>query len=221
MTTHHRHLGVLSALLLAAGACVGPPGSVSSDDMGILSASLTLSPTASLDTANYAISGPNAFKSAGSIDVSHSQTISATIGGIPAGDGYSVSITGTATDGVTTCSGSATFSITPRRPPPLHQDSVPRAGPDGQGPDQRHRQRLPGRRRGRRQPGRGDGRVPSAIAPRRTTPTGSRGADVFVGREFGMLAGATTATPTLNCTAVGASTLTLTVSDGDCTDTAP
>ena len=128
MTTHRRHLGVLSALLLAAGACVGPPGSVSSDDMGSLSASLTLSPTASLNTANYAISGPNAFARAGSIDVSHSQTISATIGGIPAGDGYSVSISGTATDGLTTCSGSATFSITPKMTTILvDQDPVPRA----------------------------------------------------------------------------------------------
>src|SRR5204863_2285794 len=35
----------------------------------------------------------------------------------------------------------------------------------------------------------------------------------------GMLAGATTPNPTLLCTMAGVSTVTLTVSDGDCTDT--
>ena len=48
----------------------------SSDDMGSVSASLTLSPTTSLNTASYSISGPNVFARSGTIDVSHSQTIS-------------------------------------------------------------------------------------------------------------------------------------------------
>ena len=221
MTTYCRHLGVLSALLFAAGACVGPPGSVSSDDMGSLSASLTLSPTASLNTANYAISGPNAFARAGSIDVSHSQTISATIGGIPVGDGYSVSIGGTATDGLTTCSGSAMFSITPKATTiltikiqcrePARTGGVQINGTvnvcpvvDAVGAS----------------PGEVMVGFASAISSAAHDSDGKPSALTYSWvASSGMLAGATTANPTLNCTAVGASTLTLTVSDGDCTDT--
>ena len=73
--------------------------------MGNVEASLQLSPAAMLNTANYSISGPNAFMRSGTVDVSHSQTISFTVGGIPAGSGYNATLTGTATDGVTTCSG--------------------------------------------------------------------------------------------------------------------
>src|SRR5678816_2003676 len=103
---------ILSALvLLATGACVGPPDSTAGDRGGV-TASLQLSPTTMLNTASYSITGPNAFARAGTIDVSHSETIAVTIGGIPAGIGYNASITGTATDGVTSCSGSAMFSVT-------------------------------------------------------------------------------------------------------------
>ena len=188
--------------------------------MGSLSASLTLSPTASLNTANYAISGPNAFKSAGSIDVSHSQTISATIGGIPAGDGYNVSITGTATDGVTTCSGSATFSITPKATTilsikiqcrePARTGGVQINGTvnvcpvvDAVGAN----------------PGEVMVGFASAISSAAHDSDGKPAALTYSWvASSGMLAGATTPNPTLNCTTVGASTLTLTVSDGDCTD---
>ena len=189
--------------------------------MGSLSASLTLSPTASLNTANYAISGPNAFARAGSIDVSHSQTISATIGGIPAGNGYNVSISGTATDGLTTCSGSATFSITPKATTilsikiqcrePARTGGVQINGTvnvcpvvDAVGAN----------------PGEVMVGFASAISSAAHDSDGKPSALTYSWvASSGMLAGATTPNPTLNCTAVGASTLTLTVSDGDCTDT--
>src|ERR1044071_9910797 len=103
MTTTLRAFGVLSIpFMLAASGCVGPPGAPP-DDVGGVSASLQLAPGVSLNTANYAISGPNMFARSGSVDVSRSQTISFSVGGIPTGDGYNATITGTATDGVTTC----------------------------------------------------------------------------------------------------------------------
>ena len=134
MKTRCRHLGVLSALAaLAAGACVGPPDVVSRDDMGSLSASLTLSPTTSLNTASYAISGPNAFARSGSIDVSHSQTISVDHRRHPGGQRLQRHASpATATDGVTTCTGSATFAITAeaRRPSSRSRSSAAsRRGP--------------------------------------------------------------------------------------------
>ena len=52
--------GVLSALvLLAVGACAPPDRDGAGGEMGTVSADLMLSPTASLDTASYSISGPN------------------------------------------------------------------------------------------------------------------------------------------------------------------
>ena len=108
-------IGSAIALLTAGAACVGPPPS-STAEMGNVEANLKLSATTSLNTASYAITGPNMFARSGTVDVSQSQTISFTVGGIPAGTGYNATISGTATDGVTTCSGSGTFSITAGTP---------------------------------------------------------------------------------------------------------
>jgi hypothetical protein len=102
-------------LFVAAAGCLAPPRSaVGGGQTGSITANLALGPHDSLHAAGYAISGPGAFVRSGSIDVSHSATLSATIGGLPAGDGYTISITGTATDGVTTCAGAAPFSIAAR-----------------------------------------------------------------------------------------------------------
>src|SRR3982751_1874824 len=111
MKLRRRHLGILSALAaVGVGACVGPPDAASGD-MGTVTASLQLSPTTTLTTASYSIAGPNAFARSGTVDVSHSQTISVTEGGIPAGSGYTATITATATDGVTSCSGTGMFGV--------------------------------------------------------------------------------------------------------------
>jgi hypothetical protein len=67
-----------------------------------------------INSASYTIVGPNAFSKTGSIDLSSATALSATIGGIPAGNGYSISLSATATDGTTTCAGSATFNVSAR-----------------------------------------------------------------------------------------------------------
>ena len=101
-------------VLSAAAACVGPPRTSARRHAAPSARPCSSSPGTTLDTANYAICGPGGFARSGNIDVSHSQTISFTVGGIPAGDGYSVTISGTASDRTTTCSGSAMFAITPK-----------------------------------------------------------------------------------------------------------
>jgi len=221
MTTHRDRLGLLTALVLAsAGACVGPP-SGGSADTGTLSAGLMLTPSTTLDKVNYSISGPNSFSRMGSIDVSHSQTISTTIGGIPAGTGYSVSLTGTASDGVTACAGSAPFSITAgmttalsvkiqcREPPRTGSVQIngtvnvcPVIDAIGANPGEV----MVGFSSALSSAAHDSDRAPASLTYSWVATSG-------------MLAGATTASPTLLCTAVGPSTLTLTVSDGDCTDT--
>ena len=89
MNTYRCNFGILSALALLTtrAACVGPPAS-STADSGNVEANLKVSSPTALNTASYAISGPNMFARSGTIDVSHSQTISVTVGGIPAGSGY-------------------------------------------------------------------------------------------------------------------------------------
>ena len=64
-----------------------------------------------LNSASYTIIGPAGFSKSGTLDLSNATTLSAVIGGIPAGSGYSISITGAATDGATTCAGSASFNV--------------------------------------------------------------------------------------------------------------
>jgi len=64
-----------------------------------------------LTSVNYVILGPNGFSTSGAINVGSSNALSAVIGGLPAGSGYSVTLSATSTDG-TTCGGNAAFSVT-------------------------------------------------------------------------------------------------------------
>jgi PKD domain len=112
----------VSILTLAAlGACAGLPACSSPESSGAteldgksgsIGLELAIGGGLTLNSVAYTISGPNAFTKSGSIDVSNSTELSATIGGIPAGQGYTITLTGTATDGTTSCAGSATFAVT-------------------------------------------------------------------------------------------------------------
>jgi phospholipase C len=78
--------------------------------VGEVAVALSLDGT-TLNTVTYSITGPGGFMKSGSLDVSHSSTLSGLISGLPAGMGYSITLNGTATDGTTTCLGSAGFTI--------------------------------------------------------------------------------------------------------------
>ncbi len=65
-----------------------------------------------LTSVSYAISGPNNFSTSGTINVASSSTVSTIIGGLPAGNGYTIMLSATGTDGATMCGGSATFNVT-------------------------------------------------------------------------------------------------------------
>jgi len=88
-----------------------PEGVVTEDAGGALGLSLLVAPGTTLDAVNYVITGPGGFARSGNIDVSHSSTIAATLGGIPGGSGYSIALSATATDALTTCAGSASFDV--------------------------------------------------------------------------------------------------------------
>jgi hypothetical protein len=104
---------------VGAGACftacssndVKGIGGEQHDDAGSVGLAVQIAPGTNVSTVSYSITGPAGFSKSGSIDVSHSATISAIISGLPAGTNYAVTLTATSTDGNTTCAGSATFGV--------------------------------------------------------------------------------------------------------------
>lgn len=80
------------------------------EDVGSLGFELEAAPGISIGSVTYTITG-NGFSKTGKIDTSGTPTINATIGGILAGNGYTISLTATSTDGQATFTGSATFDV--------------------------------------------------------------------------------------------------------------
>src|SRR5258708_6311519 len=99
----------LSSIAFVTLGCApqGDPGA----DIGSVGVALLAGPGITLDTFSYTITGPGAFSRTGSIDTSHSSTVSAVIGNLPAGTGFSISLAATSNDSQTTCSGSAPFAV--------------------------------------------------------------------------------------------------------------
>jgi hypothetical protein len=65
----------------------------------------------SINAFSYTITGPAGFSQSGTFNVAASSELSAVVGGLPPGTGFSISVTGASSDGAT-CSGSAPFSVT-------------------------------------------------------------------------------------------------------------
>lgn len=92
----------------------GAPGADSQGGTGQVGVALTLPGNEAVNSVDYTITGPNGYTLGNSVPVQNSTTISFVIGGIPAGNNYSITISGQSTDGMVTCSGSATFSVVAR-----------------------------------------------------------------------------------------------------------
>lgn len=104
------------ALLPALGCGVDDPlsgDSTAAEDAGSVGLQLRVG-DATLNSVSYVITG-NGFVKTGAIDVSRSSTISALIGGIPAGSGYSMTLSATdANTPAMQCAAAASFNITAR-----------------------------------------------------------------------------------------------------------
>src|SRR5690348_9771610 len=88
-------------------------GAGSTEDVGSLSLALQLSSGGVINSFSYSLTGPSS--KTGTIDVSQSTTVSAVLGPVASGSGYVISLTGTTTDGTTTCTGtSGMFTVTPK-----------------------------------------------------------------------------------------------------------
>jgi phospholipase C len=108
------------AILSAAAFAVAPACSSSSrsepsptaDDstFGAIGVALQASGV-TFASVSYTITGPGGFSTTGTVDVSSSTQIAATIGGLPAGNGYSITLSATSIDGSETCVGTAPFNV--------------------------------------------------------------------------------------------------------------
>jgi hypothetical protein len=72
---------------------------------------LTIAPGVTVDTGSYVVTGPSSYTSAGSVAIGDSPDVPITLSGLPLGTGYQIDVAATASDGVTTCSGSNTFDV--------------------------------------------------------------------------------------------------------------
>src|SRR6478609_835533 len=103
-------------LALGAGvpfvACSSEPlDHAGEQQAGSLGLNLQVGFGVTLNSVTYSITG-NGFNKAGTIDTSGSPTINGTIGGIPAGKGYTITLTATSAEGTATFTGSAKFDVT-------------------------------------------------------------------------------------------------------------
>ncbi|MEI9938690.1 MAG: hypothetical protein WDO69_15840 [Pseudomonadota bacterium] len=201
------------------------PASASESSSGELSLDLQLANGSTLNSATYTIVGPNSFTKTGTIDLTSATKLSATIGGLPAGTGYSITISGTTTDASATCGGSSTFSVqahaTVSVTVPMTCHEAPRTGsvmvsgalnlcPTIDSLSASPSEVQVGGTVALTAAAHDSDAAPSALSFAWTTTAGT-------------LSSASAQNPTFTCTAAGTATVTLSVSDGDpaasCADT--
>jgi arylsulfatase B len=101
----------LGASAIVAGCSSDSPADGGVEQLGTLGVNLEVAPGVTLNSVTYTITG-NGFSKSGTIDTSGAPTVSATIGGIPAGNGYTITLTATSAEEGTTFTGSASFNVT-------------------------------------------------------------------------------------------------------------
>jgi hypothetical protein len=179
---------------------------------------LTLGTGEQIDTVSYTITGPGGFTQTGTLNVSNSTILTAVLGGLPAGTGYVITLTATASDGgAANCVGTATFNVvanttttvpvTLRCTRPRNKGSVLINGTFNECPSIDTYGSLPAKA--------GEGGM---IVLNSSASDGDNGPQPLTYQwttTSGILSGATTPNATLTCTTAGMPTVTLTVSDGD------
>jgi len=214
----------LALFLVAASAaftgCNGKsPSSTGATDTGIggIGLTLALSSPENILSASYTITNPNGYSKTGTIDVSQSTTLAVLIGGIPGGSGYSIELDATTSDGSVSCSGTAGFTVTAGATTAVsvhlacheapHTGSVSVNGSINLCPVANGVSASPA-----------DITVgfPTTVSVSATDPDNGPSPLAYMwSAPSGTFSSATSATPTFTCSAPGAVTLTVTVSDGD------
>jgi len=108
-------VGVSGAGAIGCSSTEGSPGGAESESVGSIGLALQVAPGLNLNQVGYVILGPSGFTKSGTLELSNSTTLSAVISGLPAGMGFSITFSGTTSDGATTCAGSASFDVVARQ----------------------------------------------------------------------------------------------------------
>jgi hypothetical protein len=77
------------------------------------SAALQISPGVNLTSASWWLIAPNGTTTTGTVSVGSSKTVSVILSGLPSATTYQLIVSGVASDGITGCSGSKTFTTPP------------------------------------------------------------------------------------------------------------
>jgi len=136
-----RPLLACALLPLLAAACQAPPatsatppaggpGPGDETGTGSISFALRLAADIRIDTVQFDIAGPAAFRRTGAIDVARSATVSAVIDGLPVGAGYTISLIATdVAHRLTGCRGDAAFDVAARLTTPVDVHMTCTEGP--------------------------------------------------------------------------------------------
>ncbi|HLK91910.1 MAG TPA: alkaline phosphatase family protein [Polyangia bacterium] len=210
-------LTILSSAAFVVGSCGGErsPSTASNSATGSVDIALVQGGV-TINSVNYTINGPANFSKSGTIDVSQSATLSTIIGGLPAGNGYTITLTATGTDG-TSCGGSATFnvtagavtkvSVTLECHQPAKTGSISVTGTLNVCPNLDALSASPA-----------EVAVGATLSVSATADDPDNGPSPLAyswTASSGVLKNANTASPTFECTSTGPATITVSVSDGD------
>jgi len=103
---------LLASTLALAGCSAAPEtGDVNAAKPGEIGLGIDLG-SSGIQSVDYVITGSAGFTKLGSVDVSKSSKVATRIGALPAGTGYTITLSADATDPPSTCSGSAGFDVT-------------------------------------------------------------------------------------------------------------
>ena len=171
-----------------------------------------------INSANYMITGPNGFTKSGTINLSSSNTLTAVIGGLPAGMGFQITITAVTTDGATNCGGSATFSVmagkTVSVTVPLACTQAPRTGSVSVSGKLNICPTIDGISANPAEANVGAS-IALSVAAHDSDASPAALGYAWQASGPGALSGADTANPTLTCNGAGAVTVSVTVNDSD------
>jgi hypothetical protein len=81
------------------------------EQTGSVGLALQLAPGVNVSSATYSVSGPNGYTTSGTVAVGSNSNVPVVLNGLPAGNGYILSVSAVASDGLTMCTGTSSFDV--------------------------------------------------------------------------------------------------------------
>jgi len=107
----HDRIGILVITLASAiSFSCSPPPTSGDGDVGTVGFELQVAPGVTISAVSWNITNAG-FSQSGTVNVQNSNTLRFQVGGVPAANGYSITLNATTVGGAFTCSGSAMFDV--------------------------------------------------------------------------------------------------------------